>query len=182
MDESEAQLLSRCRAGDRDAFGALVKRYTARAVGAAYALLRNHADALDASQEAFVRAWRAIRRFEGRSGFYTWYSTILRNACLDLIKKRRRRSEQALPEGEPAEPDHQPGPDLLAEENERSRRIWDAVLQLPLIHREVIVLHHFQHLSYKEIAAALGIPLGTVMSRLHSARMALREALAGDRP
>ena len=182
MDESDATLLSRCQAGDRRAFGVLVKRYAGRAIGSAYALLRNHADALDVSQDAFVRAWRSIRRFEGRSGFYTWYSTILRNLCLDHIKRRRRRRESALPQGEPAGPAAGPGPSLLAEQNERAERVWQAVLELPIKHREVIVMHHFQEMSYREIAAALAIPIGTVMSRLHSARKVLRESLAGDRP
>jgi len=182
MDESEATLLSRCRAGDRDAFGVLVRRHAGRAIGSAYAFLRNHADALDVSQDAFVRAWRSIRRFEGRSGFYTWYATILRNLCLDHIKRRRRRDESPLPEGEPADPADDPGPELLAERNERAQRVWRAVLDLPIKHREVIVMHHFQEMSYKQIAAALSIPIGTVMSRLHAARKVLREALAGDRP
>ncbi len=181
MDESEATLLSRCRSGDRDAFGVLVKRHAGRAIGAASALLRNHADALDVSQEAFIRAWRSIGRFEARSGFYTWYSRILRNCCFDHIK-RRRRAASPLPEGEPAGPSDEPGPSVLAERGERAQRVWRAVLALPIKHRDVIVMHHFQEMTYREIAGALGIPLGTVMSRLHGARKALRESLAGDRP
>ena len=74
------------------------------------------------------------------------------------------------------------GPSLLAEQNERAGRVWRAVLELPIKHREVIVMHHFQEMPYREIAAALAVPIGTVMSRLHSARKVLRESLAGDRP
>jgi RNA polymerase sigma-70 factor (ECF subfamily) len=181
MDEPEEAVIGRCRAGDKDAFGVLVKRHAGRAIGSAYVLLRNHADALDASQEAFVRAWRNIRRFEGRSGFYTWYSTILRNVCIDHLNRRRRGEASLNAEGRPR-PADEPEPSLLAEQNERTQRIWRAVLELPIKHREVIVMHHFQEMSYRHIAESLGIPIGTVMSRLHSARMALRGRLAGDRP
>jgi RNA polymerase sigma-70 factor (ECF subfamily) len=181
MDESEDTLIRRCRAGEKEAFGVLVRRYAARAVGSAFVLLRNHADAMDASQEAFIRAWRRIRRFEGRASFYTWYSAILRNLCAGVLRRRSAARSRRPAEGHSA-PAAEPEPSLLVEQNERARRIWRAVLDLPLKRREAIVMHHFQEMSYRQIADALGIPIGTVMSRLHNARTALREKLAGDRP
>ena len=185
MTDSEEALIRRCREGDPDAFGVLVKRYAGRAIGRAYLLLGDRDDALDASQEAFTRAWRNIPRFDGRSKFYTWYSALMRNVCLSRLRRRKRRRTMELAE-EPAGPRSDWDPSLLAERNERTERLWRAIGRLAVKHREIIDLSHFQHLSYKEIAEALDIPIGTVMSRLHNARKALREILerelAGDRP
>ena len=181
MDETDSALVRQCQAGNKDAFGALVKRHAPRAVGTAALLLGNHDDALDASQQAFVRAWRSIKRFDGRASFYTWYSTILRNVCISLYRRRSRRKAVELPDNHP-EPRPWADPELLAQKNEQARRIWRAIQQLPIKHREVIVMSHFQHLAYKEIAASLEVPIGTVMSRLHAARKSLREKLTGEEP
>jgi RNA polymerase sigma factor (sigma-70 family) len=175
MDEAEGALIRQCQAGDKDAFGRLVKQFAGRAIGAAYLLLGNRDDAMEASQDAFIRAWRNIRRFDGRSKFYTWYSAVLRNVCLSRLRRRRHPTGEMVvePPGQ-AESDD---PSILAERSERTDLVRKAILQLPVKHREIIVMSHFQHMSYKEIAASLGIPIGTVMSRLHNARKALRELL-----
>ena len=177
---SESTLLKRCQAGDKEAFGLVVRQYAGRATGAALLLLGRHEDALDASQEAFVRAWRHIRKFDPTRPFYPWYATILRNVCFSRLRRLGRRRTYELA------PDH-PGsgeanPVLLAERNECRDRVWQAILDLKPRQREIIVLSHFQQMSYKEIAAALEIPIGTVMSRLHAARHALRQKLADDAP
>ena len=183
MDECEKTLIGRCQAGEKEAFGVLVNKYAGRAIAAAHLILGNRDDAMDASQEAFIRAWRNIRRFNGRSRFYTWYSALMRNVCLSRLRRRRRRRTAELVE-EPAGPRAQTDPTLLAERNERAEQIHQAILRLPLKHREIIVMSHFQEMSYKEMAEALAIPIGTVMSRLHNARKALRKMLpknlAGD--
>jgi RNA polymerase sigma-70 factor, ECF subfamily len=156
----------------------LVRLYAGRAIGAACALLGDREEALDASQDAFVRAWRNIGRFDGRSKFYTWYSTVLRNVCISRL--RRRHPPAAELTVEPAGPVEQTDPSVLAERNERTQRLWRAILRLPLKHREIIVMSHFQHMAYKDIADSLAVPIGTVMSRLHNARKALRDLLAGE--
>jgi len=176
----ESTLLRRCQAGDKDAFGLVVRRYAGRATGAALLLLGSHEDALDASQEAFVRAWRHMERFDLNRPFYPWYATILRNVCLSRLRSRTRRPTYELPDDHPGA--GEANPVLLAERNERRDRVWRAVMALKPHHREIIVLCHFQQLSYREMAAALEIPIGTVMSRLHTARLALRETLRDDAP
>ena len=179
MDEPETALLERCQAGERDAFGPIVKRYAAPASGAAYLLLGCYDEAVDASQEAFVRAWRHIKRFDTARPFYPWYSRILRNVCMSRLRRRARRRTVELSDAQ-ADTDGDSDPVLLAERSERSRRLWRAIRALALHHREIIVMNHFQGMSYKEMAEALGVPIGTVMSRLHNARHALRERLAGE--
>jgi RNA polymerase sigma-70 factor (ECF subfamily) len=179
MDESEQALIARSRAGGKEAFGRLVRKYAGRAIAGAYVLLGNRDDAMDASQEAFVRAWRHLKGFDGRSSFYTWYSALMRNVCLTRLRKRRRHRTAELAVEPAAAPDAT-DPSLLAERNERAECLWKAVLSLPLKHREIILMNHFQEMSYKEIAEGLAIPIGTVMSRLHNARKALRRALAKD--
>ena len=182
MDSSEDALIRQCQAGDKEAFGRLVKLCAGRAIGAAYVLLGNRDDAMEASQDAFVRAWRNIKRFDGRSKFYTWYSKVLRNVCISRLRRKRHPTVQMAVE--PAGKAEHTDPSILAERNERTDRIWKAICQLPLKHREIIVMNHFQHMPYKQMAEALGIPIGTVMSRLHNARKALRDLLpkefAGD--
>ena len=181
MEESEEALVRRSQAGETDAFGALVKMFAGRAIGAAFVMLGSYDDALDASQDAFVRAWRNIRRFEGKAAFYTWYSAILRNVCLDRLKRRTRDRHAGLAE-EHLAASIDSDPVLVAHRNEQDRRLWHAIFLLPLKQRDIIIVSHFHGMSYKEIAALMDIPIGTVMSRLHNARKALRDNLAGDRP
>ena len=181
MEESEAAMIRRCQAGDKQAFGAIVKKYAGVAVGAAFLLLGNYEDALDASQDAFVRAWRRVRRFDANRAFYPWYSAILRNVCVDR-QRRRARSKTVDLADHHAQTETQSDPVLLAERNELRDRIWRAITELPPHHREIIVMTHFQHMSYEQMSASLGIPIGTVMSRLYYARKALRETLADEKP
>jgi len=179
MDATETALIRRCQAGEKEAFEPIVRKYAGRAAGAAAVLLGCPHDALDASQEAFVRAWRHIKRFDASRPFYPWYATILRNICRTRIRRRARRRTVPLADGH-ASPASDGNPVLLAEETERRRRLFDAILTLKPAFREIILLKHFHEMSYKEMADALDIPIGTVMSRLHHARRALREALGGS--
>ena len=181
MDDSDDALIRRCQAGDTEAFGILVKRYAGRATGIATLLVGNHPDAMDVSQEAFVRAWRHIRGYRGESAFFTWYSTILRKVCLTWHGKRHRRKDsQPLDAARMSGPSADPA--SVAEDNEQAELLRRAILRLTSKHREIIVLKHFEDLSYRQIADALEIPAGTVMSRLHAARGALRNELRGDLP
>jgi len=143
LQEPETGIIQRCQAGDKEAFGMIVTRYAGAARGAAYLLLGRYEDALDASQEAFVHAWRNIRRFNPEAPFYPWYSRILRNVCISRLRRRPKLASVELAEASsPAHPD--PDPVLLAQRNERRDRIWRAIMQLPLHHREIIVMQHFQ--------------------------------------
>lgn len=174
--ESDEILVRRCQAGDREAFGVLVKKHAGRAVASAAMLLGSHHDALDASQDAFVRAWRGIRRLRNAGGFRGWYSAILRNVCLSQL--RRRRVEVAYEDYHgPATSDD---PAQLVERDERSRCLWATMLRLPAHQRDILLMSHVCEMSYKEMAEAMEIPMGTVMSRLHNARKALRRALGED--
>lgn len=175
MNDDEAALLRRCQAGDKVAYGTIVKRYAGRAVGAAYLLLGNYEDAREASQDAFVRAWRNIGSFDTTRPFYPWYSTLLRNLCIDRL--RRRKDVTAL-ESVPEPDSSDSNPVLVAERKELCKNVRKAVLDLPVKHREVIVMNHFQDMSYEQMAESLEVPIGTVMSRLYYARRALRERLA----
>jgi len=179
MDSTEAALIRRCQAGEKEAFEPIVRKYAGRAAGAATVLLGCPHDALDASQEAFVRAWRHIRRFNADRPFYPWYSAILRNICRTRLRRRARRRTVPLAEGH-ASPSSDGNPVALAEQTERRQRLFEAILTLKPEFREIILLKHFHGLSYKEMAEALEIPIGTVMSRLHHARQALREVLGED--
>jgi len=175
--EDEAERIRRSQAGDREAFGMIVKRYAGAATGVAYLMLGCHADALDASQEAFVRAWRNIRRFRVPSPFYPWYSAILRNVCRSRLRRRRRTvSVDAV--DPPA--DEQSDPAGAVEKDERREIVRRAILALSPAQREIIVMSHFQEMSYKQMAAALDVPIGTVMSRLYHARRALKAKLTED--
>jgi RNA polymerase sigma-70 factor (ECF subfamily) len=176
MDDSDGSLVRRCQAGDTDAFGILVKRYAGQAVGLASVLMGNRAEAHDVSQEAFVRAWRHIRGFRGDTTFFRWYCSILRKVCWTWRKRRQRTMEPLSAETLPADGSD---PAFIAQQNEDTQQLWRAILDLSAPHREIIVLSHFQGLSYREIAELLEIPTGTVMSRLHAAREALRKRLVG---
>ena len=176
----EATLILQAHQGDRAAFGQLVKAYQKKAYAMAYGFVGNREDALELAQEAFVRAFRAMSRFDPGMPFHPWLYRIVKNTCLNHIRRRGRRRETSLdamtesgfdvasPTGEP---DHQ------AELADLRRSIAEALEQLTPDHKEIIVLRHVHELSYGEIALYLDVPQGTVMSRLHAARKSLRHAL-----
>lgn len=180
MSEHDAtedlEALLRCQQGDRQAYGVVVKKYMKRAYFTALALVGNRDDALDLSQEAFMRAYQALARFDLRQQFFTWYYRILRNICLNHLRDHAKFIN--LSETEESETvDGDADPAALAERNDLSERLWKALGSLRADHREMIILKDLEGCSYKEIAEGLGIPPGTVMSRLFNARKQLKNKL-----
>jgi len=176
----EAAAVVDARNGSREAFGALVHAYQRRAYSIAYGFVRNRDDALELAQESFARAFQAMERFDTRMPFYPWLYRIIKNTCLNHLKKKRRHGETSL-EGlrdtgyDVA--DDGDSPSRAADLADMRRTIAAALDRLAPEHREILVLRHFQGLSYAEIAECLAIPQGTVMSRLHTARRKLRDEM-----
>lgn len=138
----------------------------------AWRMLRDEQDARDAAQDALVKVLRSLDQYDERRAFGTWVMGITRNTCIDLYRRRRRRAWE-----EPGDvPDHAPSPLAEASAAERADLLQAALDQVPPLYREVLVLYHFEHLKYVEIAELLDIPIGTVMNRIFRARRKLREA------
>jgi len=159
----------------KKAFGYLVKRYMKQAYYAAWSILGSHEEALDASQEAFVKAYRAIDSFETEKRFDTWYYRILKNQCLNMI---RRRGKNTVALSELIETDSEPPEDSGADrmERERLRRaVWSGLWKLDPEDRELIVARDMLNTPYAMLAELMDCPLGTVMSRLYYARRKLCE-------
>lgn len=178
--DEERRLVLRSQAGDRHAYGLLVQRYMQRAYFVALGFIGSHQEALDMSQEAFVRAYRAIKRFDPERRFFTWYYQILRNLCLNARRDRARRSRRFSEIGETRIqqwPDGQADAQETLERAELREAVWKALDALEEQQREVIILKDFENLAYKDIAELLGCPIGTVMSRLYYARKALKTHL-----
>ena len=180
--EGERALVLRARSGDRAAFGELVKRHMQRAYYIALGLTGSHEDALDLSQEAFARAFRARASLDPDRPFYAWLYQIVRRLCFNFLRDRstrRRRLDEATPwlAQEAGARASQSDPARNAERAELRARVQAAIEELPEREREVLVLKEFEGLRYREIAELLGIPIGTVMSRLYCARRRLGEHL-----
>ncbi len=175
-DLDERDLILRCQRGEREAFEPLVRHYMRTAAGFALAWTGSRDDALDLSQEAFARAFRAIKRFDPTRPFYPWFHTILRNLCLNHLGRAARLREVPLID-QFQHADRAPGPDVAVERAEMRRQVWEGIRKLGSRDREILILREFQHLTYAEIAEVLEIPRGTVMSRLHAARQRLRRQL-----
>lgn len=161
--------------GDTAAFDVIVRATMRRAYAVALGIVGNAEDAWDLSQEAFMAAHRARKSFDADRPFFPWFYRVLRNRCLNYVKKRARRMEISLDVLE--ERSGGGSTDDLVLRKERTEIVWKALFALSAEHREIIVLRNFQELSYEEISRILGIPEGTVMSRLYYARRALLDAL-----
>jgi RNA polymerase sigma-70 factor (ECF subfamily) len=179
-DGDEAELIARAKKGDREAFGALVKRYERRVIGVALAVVHNQDDALELAQETFVRAFENLGSFESRSSFSTWLYRIAANLAIDFW---RREGRYNVLRGEDAENELRRLPSArgdsftAATRSELGERLSKALEQLTPEHRAVILLREVEGLSYDEISEVLNCPRGTVMSRLHYARSRLRGIL-----
>jgi len=175
----EAALVRLAQGGDHAAFTQLVRLHQRTVYRVAYGLTRNAADADDLAQETFVRAYQAIDRFRVGEPMQPWLIRIATNLCFSLFRRRRRRPESSLEAQAEAGVQWATHDDPAehAERSERDRRVQAAFAKLSEEHQAVLALRAVQDLSYEEIAAALKIPPGTVMSRLSRARAELRKKL-----
>jgi RNA polymerase sigma-70 factor (ECF subfamily) len=172
--EIELELITQAQQGDRGAFGELVHRHRVGVVNVVYRMCGDANLAEDAAQEAFIRAWKHLPNYRPRSPFRNWVYRIATNAALDVLRRERETVDvDDLPLVASGK-----GPEATLEGTERGERVREAVLALPEASRSVLVLREYEGLSYREIADTLGIPIGTVMSRLNYARNRLRESLA----
>lgn len=182
---AEGALIVRARRGDLDAQEELARRHRRAAFLLALQLLGNYDDALDVAQDAMLRFFTTIHRFDPKRPVRPWLFRIVRNRVYDLHRRRKLRRHDSLDyvdeEGRQFEvADLEVDLERDAARAQLRRHLWQSLGELSERQREIMVLRDYQDLSYAEIAQALGIPIGTVMSRLHAARKRLREILQED--
>jgi len=186
VSDNDRQLIADCLGGQRDAFGELVSRYQARLYNAAIRLVDNPEDAADVVQDAFLNAFQSLHSFKGDAEFFTWLYRIAFNTAISL--KRKRRAAISLdsvgPEGgiDPDDPSEYVKPGLALERSEEEQQLQEAMVRLSHEHREVLVLKDIEGMRYEDIAEILKVPIGTIRSRLHRARLELRDLLQPNDP
>jgi RNA polymerase sigma-70 factor, ECF subfamily len=185
--EEDRALVERAQQGDRQAFRQLVERHQRRAFAIAIGLVRDENDAREIVQEAFLRVYRSLDRFEGSSSFFTWLFRIVTNLGIDHIRKPARRETELFDNPQVAEDAdtfsfvaHIDGADPadVVRRREIAERIHEALEALPPYHRTVIIMREVEGMSYQEMAEAMSVSKGTIMSRLFHARQKLQKALA----
>lgn len=182
---SEEQLIRRAQQGDNGAFEELLLLHQKKVYNLCLRMSTNPDDALDLSQEAFLRAWRSLGQYQFEASFSTWLFRLTSNICIDFLRRKKRRQETSLTESyddsdEGAElsvPDAQPGPEQQAMTNETKIELARAMEQLSPEHREILQLRVIEDLQYEQIADILGVRVGTVKSRLARARLSFRKIL-----
>jgi RNA polymerase sigma-70 factor, ECF subfamily len=187
IDHSSADdraLVRAAQQSDMEAFEELIARHRDKIYARAYSMLRNEDEAIDLSQEAWVKGWQRLRQFQGDSSFATWITRVVINLCLDYLRKQKRQRTESIEDldeesggVERQMPVVTINPSAGLERDELRRRIDQALAQLSYEHRTVLVLHEFQEMEYSEIAKAMGCSIGTVMSRLFYARRRLAALL-----
>src|SRR5712671_2071256 len=170
-------LVRAAQQGDTAAFEELIARHRDKIYARAFSMMRNEDEAVDLSQEAWVKGWQRLKQFQGDSSFVTWMTRIVINLCLDQIRKQKRHradSIEAMTEESGGVERQMPivtvNPTAGLERTELRQRIDKALSQLSYEHRTALVLHEFEEMEYKEIAKTMGCSIGTVMSRLFYAR------------
>jgi len=183
---TDAELVRRAQGGDPAAFAGLVSRYQDRVFNTCYRMCHHHADALDLTQAVFVRVLEALPRYRGTANFFTWVYRIAMN--LLLTERRRHRLRRTLPlepaPGNPgaAEPAaHEPDGAAVVRQQELATRVQWALDQIDDEFRAAVVLKDIEDLEYVSIAEILGVPVGTVKSRIHRGRLLLRDLLDEER-
>ncbi len=183
---SDEALVRAAQAGQMDAFESLVARHRDKIYARAFSMVRNEDEALDLSQEAWVKAWQRLNQFQGESSFVTWITRIIINLCLDQLRKQKRQRTESIEQiddemggVERQMPVVTPNPTEQLEREELRQRIDRGLAQLSPEHRTVLILHEFEDMEYKEIAKVMGCSIGTVMSRLFYARRRMATLMAG---
>lgn len=175
----DTALVKSCLDGQTQAYGALVEKYSARIINLAYGMMGDRHEAEDIAQEAFVRAYKALPRFERKAKFSSWLYQIALNLCRDRLKARSRHAksaEEETLEGLDADPRDEATQAIL--QVELSDKMREAINDLPVLYRESFVLRHLQGLDYADVAAITQVPADTVRVRAYRAREMLRQSLA----
>ena len=180
--QEESALIERVLAGDAEAFEPLVLEHQTNVYRLALRLTGNEADAADAAQDAFLKAYASLATFRGESRFSVWLYRLTNNVCIDLLRRRRDAVPLQTEDDEGSEtelplPDERWDPEALAQRAEDVRAVRAAIAALPADCREILTLREIGGLSYEELAASLGLELGTVRSRLNRARKKLADEL-----
>ncbi len=182
---SDEELVGGAKKGDMGAFEELVARHRDKIYARAFSMMRNEDEAVDLSQEAWVKSWQRLEQFQGESSFGTWVTRIVINLCLDQLRRRKRHRTESIEEMdeetggvERQMPVVTVNPTERLERGELRKKIESAMEKLSHEHRTVLVLHEFEELEYKEIAKAMDCSIGTVMSRLFYARRKMAALLA----
>lgn len=173
----ERELIRKCREEGARFYEPLVRAYEGPALRVATGMLGDRGEARDAVQDAFLRAWKGLEGFDDGRPFAPWFFRILRNRCRDLVRKRDARSDREDRAVREAADGLRRDGRRRQERRETREAVWRALERLGDGHREVLVLKELEGFSYREIAEVLDLPQGTVASRLHHARSALREVL-----
>jgi RNA polymerase sigma-70 factor (ECF subfamily) len=181
---ADEELVALAKKGSTEAFEELVDRYKQKAYRIAFDFTRDREEAKDLSQDAFLKAYTHISKFDGRSGFYTWFYRILVNVCLDYRRRKQRAPSESYEEkiASGLELNHGsdsvPSPDQLVTANQVTRKVGAALAALPPKQRTAFILRNHQGLSIREIAETMQTAEGTVKVHLHRAVTALRQILA----
>lgn len=185
MNDDDRRLIAECLSGQREAFGELVSRYQARLYSAALRLVGNPDDAADVVQDAFLNAYQSLHTFKGDSEFFTWLYRIAFNTAIS--QKRKKRIQLSL-DGPSRSDAHQEPQDLsdyvrpgfALERSESDSKLHEAMSRLSSEHRDVLIMKDLDGLKYEDIAELLCVPIGTIRSRLHRARLELRDLLTSE--
>lgn len=190
VEESDRNLVVRAQNGDREAFRMLVDRYQRKAYSVAFSMVRNADDAMDITQEAFLKVYKSLDGFQHSSGFYTWLYRIVVNLCIDHLRKSGRF--QNVDYDDKLKHDDDDGgdvhdvipnrldgnPDKVIARKELAAQMEKALSSLSPDHRTAILLREVEGMSYEEMAEAMSVPKGTIMSRLHHARRNMQKFLS----
>jgi RNA polymerase sigma-70 factor (ECF subfamily) len=181
VSDDDRRLIAECLGGRQDAFGELISRYQLRLYNAIIRLVDHAEDAADVVQDSFLNAYQSLRSFKGDAEFFTWLYRIAFNTAISL--KRKKRATISLEAGgteggiDPDDPSEYIKPGRALERSEDEAQLQDALNRLSSEHREVLVLKDIEGMKYEDIAEILGVPIGTIRSRLHRARLELRDLL-----
>ncbi len=181
MEREETEIISRCQQGDQEALKEIFDKYNKKVYRIAYGVVRQREEALDVVQEVFIKLFRSIKNFKGKSHFYTYLYRMVMNTAIDHKRKAGKQFTSSLDEEGSFEPSEEAekGPERVLLQKELEEKVKLAMDKLPDEQRAALIYRDVEGLSYQEMAEAMGCSIGTVMSRLHYGRKRMQESLKG---